>query len=192
MQTLTVSDIQSNADYEAVRPQVRRDICALRTLRRVELSDTFVVIFENRDTVRFQVQEMLRVERTDSPERIALELSCFNLLIPGDGELSATLLIRVPEYHSIEERLQKLAGITRNAISLVVAGEEIPARFEIEDDIACESDVLYIRFPFTDGQRTLFCTRNTTVLLRSLHPECTAEVAIAGDLRDSLAGDLLQ
>jgi hypothetical protein len=192
MQALTISDIQSNADYEAVRAQVRKDICALRTLRRVELSDTFVVIFENRDTVRFQVQEMLRVERMDSPDRIALELSCFNLLIPGDGELSATLMIRVPEYHSIEERLEKMAGITRNALSLIVGDLEIPARFEIDDDIACESDVLYIRFPFTDEQRAMFTSTSSTVLLRSVHAECNAEVAIEGELRDSLVKDLLQ
>ncbi|MCZ7556323.1 MAG: DUF3501 family protein [Bacteroidia bacterium] len=192
MQTLTVSDIQSNAEYEAVRAQVRKDICALRSLRRVELSDTFIVIFENRDTVRFQVQEMLRVERMDSPERIALELSCFNLLIPAEGELSATLMIRVPEYHSIEERLERMAGITRNALSLVVGHHEIPARFEIEDDIACESDVLYIRFHFTSEQRSLFCTPATPVQLRSIHPECHASVALEGELRNSLIGDLLQ
>ncbi len=190
MQALTVSDIQTNAEYEEVRCRTRKEISELRALRRVELSDTFVVIFENRDTVRFQVQEMLRVERMDSPERIALELSCFNLLIPGENELSATLMITVPEYDSIEERLSRMAGLTRNALSLVVGDEAIPARFEIEDDLACESDVLYIRFPFTEVQRAIFCTPSTPVRLLSSHTECVAEALIDGELRSSLIADL--
>ena len=192
MQPLIVSEIQSNAEYEKDRCRVRKEIVELRALRRVELSDAFVVIFENRDTVRFQVQEMLRVEHTDTAERIALELSCFNLLIPDSNELSATLIIQGREFNSIDERLKCMEGLTRNSIVMTCGGEDIPARFEIDDDIACESDVLYIRFPFSEERCAMFYNPSVPVQLRSVHVEGPAEVAIDGELRASLIKDLLR
>jgi hypothetical protein len=192
MQELSVSDILSNEEYEAVRSRVRKDISDLRALRRVELSDTLVVIFENRETVRYQVQEMLRIEKNDAAERIALELSCFNLLVPRDKELSATLIIRVPEFRSIEERLECMAGLTRDALILRVADEHIPARFEVDDDTVCESDVLYIRFVFNDAQRTAFLDPDIPAFLCTNHKECSAQAPIDGALRRSLIQDLQQ
>ncbi len=192
MQPLTVNDIQTNTEYEKERNNTRKAIGELRALRRVELSDAFIVIFENRDTVRYQVQEMLRVERTDTPERIALELSCFNLLIPGKNELSATLMIRVKGYASVEERIERMKGLTSNVIVLAVGAETIPARFEIDDDVACESDVLYIRFPFTEEQCAMFYNPSVPVSLRCTHTGCSAEAGVEGELRASLIKDLLQ
>ena len=94
MEALKVEDILSLAAYEDRRPEIRGRMQGLRQLRRLELSDACVVIFENRETVQFQVQEMLRVDQSDTAERIALELSCFNLLVPGKNELSATPIPR--------------------------------------------------------------------------------------------------
>lgn len=192
MKPLDVEDILSCEEYEAQRSELRKQATGLRELRRFELSDSCVVIFENRRTVQYQVQEMLRVDRDDSPERIALELSCFNLLIPAASELSATLLIRVPEYREVDNVLQRLNGITRECLSLVVGEDPVYAIFDVDEDtLVCDSDVFYIRFLMNDQQMKDFCNPSVPVALRSTHEKCSANVTIHDEARRSLIEDLI-
>jgi len=190
MERLTVDDIDPLADYEANRATIRKEMTELRALRRVPVGDACVVVFENRDTVKYQVQEMLRVERQDSPERVALNLSCFNLLIPDRNELCATLMITVEEFSSLCERLEAMKGFTKGCLCLVVGEHVIPAIFEVEDDSACESDVLYIRFKMSDAQAQAFRDLSIPAAIRARHAECHVDVAIEGELRLSLIEDL--
>ncbi|HOJ03172.1 MAG TPA: DUF3501 family protein [Bacteroidota bacterium] len=190
MELLTVDDIQSIEAYEIDRARMRKEMSALRALRRINISDACVLIFENRDTVRFQVQEMIRTERDDSRERIALELSCFNLLVPRRNELSGTLIISVPEFSSLDERLKRMSGLTHGCLGMRVGDERIAAGFEVDDDIACESDVLYVRFSLTDEQAQLFRDEHVPAFITACHPECSADVPLEGELRRSLIGDL--
>jgi hypothetical protein len=193
MKPLTVEEILSNDAYERERARLRKEAIEKRDQRRITLGDSCVVVFENRHTVQYQVQEMLRVERDDSPDRIALELSCFNLLIPGHNELSATLLIRVPEYREVDNVLQRLSGITRQCISLEIGGEPVYASFDVDEDtLVCDSDVFYIRFSMTAQQAAAFRNPSVSVLLRGSHEKCRAEVPIEGVLRASLIEDLGQ
>lgn len=192
MELLAIEDILPLDAYEQQRAAVRAQMNALRRLRRVELGDSFVVIFENRDTVRFQVQEMLRVERSDHPDRIALELSCFNLLIPGKNELSATLILRIPEYREVDSTLKRMEGLTRECIALQIGEERVPARFDIEDEsILYTGDVFYIHFAFTEQQIAAFANPSVPSTLTSCHAHCNAHVVIEGETRRSLLDDLL-
>jgi hypothetical protein len=192
MQALAVEDILSLGDYEQRRGEVRAHMSALRQLRRLELSDACVVIFENRETVRFQVQEMLRVDQNDQPERIALELSCFNLLIPAKNELSATLILRIPEYRDVHNTIKRMKGLTRGCIALRVGEDRIPARFDVADEsVFCSGDVFYIHFAFTDEQIAAISNPSVPVTLEANHDHCTAKVAIEGEMRGSLLKDLL-
>lgn len=192
MEALTVEDILSLVEYERQRPDIRGRMQELRALRRIELGDACVVIFENRETVRFQVQEMLRVEKSDAPERIALELSCFNLLVPARNELSATLILRVPEYRDVDNALKRMAGLTQGCIALHVGDERIPARFDVEDEqVFCTSDVFYIHFAFSEEQIAAFSNPGMPVSLRSCHEHCSASIPIEGETRRSLLQDLL-
>lgn len=191
MKPLAVTDILPCKEYEQQRAALRREAIAERDLKRFELNDACVVIFENRRTVQYQVQEMLRVDKDDSPERIALELSCFNLLIPGEHELSATLVIRVPEYREVDNALQRLNGITRECISLRIGSEDVYAHFDVdEDSLVCDSDVFYIRFTLTPEQAAAFSNPAVNASLRSVHEKCTADVPVTGDARKSLIEDL--
>lgn len=191
MKPLEVQDILSLETYDSKREDYRREATALRKLRRFELSDSCVLIFENRKTVQYQVQEMIRVERDDSPEHIALELSCFNLLIPGERELSATLVIRVPEYREVDNALQRLNGITRQCISLNIGAEKVYASFDVDEDtLVCDSDVFYIRFTLTEEQVAAFCNPSIPARLQSVHDKCRAEADIPHDARLSLIEDI--
>lgn len=191
MKPLAVQEILPLAEYEQRRPQFRKQAQTERDLRRIELGDSCVVIFENRMTIQYQVQEMLRVERDDSADRIKLELSCFNLLIPDENELSATLLIRVHEYREVDNVLQQLNGITRNCISLDIAGDPVFATFDVDEDtLVCDSDVFYIRFPMTPEQAAAFRNPSIPVVLRATHEKCSDTVPISDELRRSLIKDL--
>ncbi|MDT8322796.1 MAG: DUF3501 family protein [Bacteroidota bacterium] len=191
MKALAVTDILPHAEYEKQRAALRKEALAQRERRRFELADACVVIFENRGTVQYQVQEMLRVDKDDSPERIALELSCFNLLIPGEHELSATLVIRVPEYREVDNALQRLNGITRQCISLRIGDEDVYAHFDVDEDtLVCDSDVFYIRFSLTPEQAAAFSNPAVDAVLRSVHEKCMAEVPVTGAARKSLIEDL--
>lgn len=192
MEALKVEEILSLAAYEQRRAGMRARMQALRQLRRLELGDSCVVIFENRETVQFQVQEMLRVDQTDTPERIALELSCFNLLVPKARELSATLILRIKEYREVDDTLKRMSGLTKDCIALHVGEERIPARFDVEDEsLLCTGDMFYIHFAFTPAQIDAFGDPAVPAALRACHAACTADIPIVGETRQSLLQDLL-
>ena len=90
---LTLADVLDLRAYERVRGDYRAKVIALKKNRRVALGPVMTLVFECLDTVRFQVQEMARVEKIISDEGIQTELDIYNRLLPAPGELSATLLI---------------------------------------------------------------------------------------------------
>jgi len=94
-EALTVADILDLRAYERVREQYRTAVIARKRLRRVALGPIMTLVFESVDTVRFQVQEMARVEKILSDEAIQVELDIYNRLLPQVGELSATLFIEL-------------------------------------------------------------------------------------------------
>src|SRR5207248_2045005 len=93
MQKLSQTDLWPLPIYETVRDQFRRDVIAAKQNRRMPVGPYITLVFENRLTVKFQVQEILRIEKIATPEGIREELEGFNEMIPGPGELSATLMI---------------------------------------------------------------------------------------------------
>ena len=147
MQPVQRGEILGLTEYEAVREQTRAEVLRAKEPRRIALGPNMTVLFENRDTVRYQIQEMLRIERTTGEKEIAHELETYNELVPGDGELTATLLI---EYETPEERdrqLTALLGLEKGALRLVVGGREIPAAFDQRQvNTRRISSVHYLRF----------------------------------------------
>jgi hypothetical protein len=103
MKPLIQADLLPTADYERQREQFRSQIIALKQRRRISVGPLITLIFENRETLRFQTQEMIRVEHILDPHKIQDELDVYNALMPGDGELSATLLIEITEQDRMKE-----------------------------------------------------------------------------------------
>jgi len=108
---LTLDDIADLRAYERQRDDVRQRVIALKRLRRVSIGPLVTLVFENRETVRFQVQEMARAERMRTDEQVLGELDVYNRLIPHPGELSATLFVELTDAAALREWLAKLVGI---------------------------------------------------------------------------------
>ena len=126
-EALTLADILDLRAYERVREEFRAAVIARKRLRRVALGPIMTLVFESVDTVRFQIQEMARVEKILSDEAIQVELDIYNRLLPQVGELSATLFIELTSDGSMREWLPKLVGIER-ALGVAIGDDIVPER----------------------------------------------------------------
>src|SRR5437016_10043743 len=95
MQPLQPKELWPLPVYEGVRDQFRREVIEAKKDRRVQVGPFMSFVFENRLTVKFQLQEILRIERLTEPAQVAEEVDGFNTMLPGEGELSATLMIEL-------------------------------------------------------------------------------------------------
>jgi hypothetical protein len=120
---LTLDDIADLREYEREREQFRRDVIALKTKRRVGVGPFMTFVFENRQTIRFQIQEMARVERLATDAAIETELRTYNPLIPEPGELAATLFIELTSELALRDWLPRLVGIERSIALRAGAGD---------------------------------------------------------------------
>ncbi len=111
---LQLSDIADVRAYERDRDDYRRRIIELKKRRRVSVGPVVTLVFESRETIRFQIQEMARVEKLVSDEAIEGELRAYNPLIPEPGCLSATLFIELTSDEGLREWLPKLVGVERS------------------------------------------------------------------------------
>ena len=111
MRPVSLDDVRSNREYELVRDERRRRVIELKRRRRVQVGDIVTFVFENRDTVLFQIQEMCRVEGIEELAGVRREVSCYNELLPRPGSLAATMLIEITEAARIKPTLERLRGI---------------------------------------------------------------------------------
>jgi hypothetical protein len=111
---LTLDDIVDFRAYEREREEFRQRVIELKRRRRVSVGPHITFVFENRDTIRFQIQEMARIERLYADAQIENELRAYNPLIPEAGYLSATMFIELTDDAQLREWLPKLVGIERS------------------------------------------------------------------------------
>jgi hypothetical protein len=190
---LTPADLLDLESYERARPAYRKAIIDLKRLRRVGVGDRVSLVFESRETLRFQVLEMLRVERIHEPERVQYELDVYNQLLPGPGELSATLFIEVTEPTLVRPELDRLVGIDEH-VSLLLGepdqAERIPARFDpdqMEEDRI--SAVQYVRFPLEPAQLEKLACPDLPARICIDHPSYRAVAELQGATRHELVDD---
>jgi hypothetical protein len=110
---LTLSDIADLREYERERADFRSHVIDLKKRRRVGLGPFVTVLFENRDTIRFQIQEMARVEKLFTDEAIETELRVYNPLVPEPGELALTLFVELTSELALRDWLPRLVGIEK-------------------------------------------------------------------------------
>src|SRR4051795_11684853 len=111
MKKLTIFDILDQRAYERERDDLRTRIITMKRDRRVQLGDFMTIVFENTETMRWQVQEMARVERMTRDEQIAHEVETYNKIIPDAGELSGTLMLELTSEVALREWLPKLVDV---------------------------------------------------------------------------------
>lgn len=124
---LTLDDIADVRAYERERPALRAAIGELKRRRRVALGPFVSVLFENRETMRYQVQEMARVERLSTDAEILAEIAAYNPMIPEPGELCATLMIELTSEEQMLEWLPALVGIEHSLVLRCAGGHVVRA-----------------------------------------------------------------
>ena len=191
---LTLDDVLDLRAYERVRGDYRAKVIAMKKNRRVALGPIMTLVFECLDTVRFQVQEMARVEKIISDEGIQTELDIYNRLLPAPGELSATLLIELTTESDLREWLPKLVGI-ETRLGVAMDGDVVLSVPEADHAAALSREeitpaVHYLRFGFGDEQVEAFRTASEVALV-SEHPAYPARAVLAPAVREELLGDLL-
>ncbi len=187
MNALTFEDLWPVPIYEGVRAQFRQEVIAAKRDRRLSVGPFITLIFENRLTVKFQVQEILRVERITEPGAVAVELEGFNTMLPGEGELSATLMIELqgPDAE-VKEQLARLTGLGDH-LWLELDGERLRGQMEGgRDDGQRVSAVQYVRFPVPDRAKLM---AGPAALVID-HPAYAHRQALSDAARRSLAQDL--
>ena len=179
MKRLTLSDVKNLQDYELIRDDWKRDVIAAKARRRVALGEWISLVFENRLTVLHQVQQ---------------ELDVYNELLPGPGEVAATLLVEITDVDRVKDELDKLLGLTSGEhLWLEIAGHRAFARFldgqSREDRIAA---VQYLRFPVgTDpAAKAALESGPLPVVLHLAHPHVRASALLSAETRRELARDL--
>jgi len=152
MEKLTRSDLYSLERYAELRPEFRNRIIAHKKNRRVPLGELAALYFEDRLTMQYQVQEMLRVERIFEAAGIQQELDAYNPLIPDGHNLKATFMVEVTDEEERRRLLATLQGI-ENEVWLRVDGFEPVFAIADEDlDRTNEdktSSVHFMRFEFS-------------------------------------------
>ena len=191
MKPLEPSDLLDLLAYEKLRPEFLARTILLKQPRRIALGPALSFVFENRDTIRFQVQEMIRTERIVKDEQIQHELDVYNELIPGEHELSATLMIEITDPARIKPTLDRLAGIDEH-VFLEIGDARAAARFDPrqyeEERIAA---VQYLRFALGPALAARFRDESAPVALCVSHPAYSHRTPLAPASRASLAADLV-
>ena len=193
---LTLDDIADLRAYERERAAFRDHVIALKKRRRIGVGPIVTVVFENRDTIRFQIQEMARAERMLSDEQIQTELDIYNPLIPQPGQLSATLFIELTDKAALREWLPKLVGIERSVELLIGEGTDsevircLPDP-EHEEQLTREdvtASVHYIGFALSPDQIDRFAKE--PVLLAVNHREYAQSTPLPEETKAALLEDL--
>ena len=192
MKPITPQELLSAADYEEQRTDIRQRIIDLKKRRRITVGDYITLVFENRETVLFQIQEMLRTERIFDPVKIQEECDVYNALLPETNELSASLYIEITDPDRIQELLDSLQGIDKpDIVAICIGKEKTFANFEAghsnEEKI---SAVHFVRFDITPKLRDQLAQAHSQVLLTINHPNLQAEALIQDDMRREWLKDL--
>jgi hypothetical protein len=190
MRKLTVDDIVDLRAYERDRAEYRARMIEIKKVRRVPLGDLMTMVFENTDTIRFQIQEMARAERMLRDEQIVHEVDTYNELLPDDGELSATLFVEITDPDGLREWLPKLVGL-QNHVSIEAGGVRSAATEIDEERLTREEEITttvhYLRFVFTPEQQAAFA--GGPAVVRIDHPAYQAETVFDDATRAALATD---
>lgn len=193
MPRITADSLLSLEAYSKQRAQFRAKVIAHKKNRTVRLGDCVTLIFEDELTVRYQVQEMLRVERIFDENGIRDELDTYNALVPDGHNLKATMMIEFPDPAERRIRLGQLIGV---ADRVWVRVEGYPPAWAIADeDLDREteektSSVHFLRFELSDAMRRAL-QAGAALSVGVDHPAFSQRIEpIDAAVRDSLASDL--
>jgi hypothetical protein len=190
---IELKDVLNFFEYEKVRAEMRGRVIDLKRVRRVPVGQHLSFVFENRDTVLFQIQEMCRVERITDDARVQDEIDVYNALLPGPGELSATLFIEITDKAQIQAVLDRFIGIDAGPTVWIQVGKDfaVPGTFEAghsDEEKGKLSAVHFVRFAFPPEAVRAFA--DSPVHLVVDHASVRARVELPAEAKAQLLEDL--
>lgn len=189
MRAIALKDIRGPKLYAGFRDDLRASIIEIKKARRIDVGDRVTLVFENRQTLIFQIEEILRAEGISEPDKIQEEIDVYNPLLPDDDSLSATLFLAVPPDADPRVELDRLIGLDEHVI-LEIGEHAIRAEFEpgrsTQDRI---SAVQYTRYRLSPAAMSALATPGTPVAIRVDHPHYQHRAACDEATRASLAAD---
>lgn len=191
MKKLSADDLYSLEQYAKLRTDFRTQAMAHKLSRKVEIGEHATLLFEDRMTMQYQVQEILRIEKIFEPEAIAEELEAYNALIPDARNWKATLMLQYPDVEQRRNKLQHLIGVAEQ-LYICVAGHS-PVYAIADEDLPREteektSSVHFLRFEFTaDMVRSI--QQGSKVMAGVKHPHLTCEITLDASQQKVLAQD---
>jgi len=190
MRPITSADIRGPALYAGFRDDLRQRVIAHKRDRRILLGDRVSLVFEDRLTLIFQIEEMLRAEHISEPAKVQDEIDVYNALLPASDSLSATLFLELPPDADARVELGRLVGLDEHVV-LHIGAHAIRAAFEPgRSDHDRISAVQYLRFPVDAAARAALDTPGTALVLEIDHPNYRQRSELTEATRASLAKDL--
>ena len=179
---LSLSDIADVRAYEREREEFKARVLSLKERRRLSLGTIVSVMFENRETIRYQIQEMARVERLSTDEEIQGEIDIYNPMIPEPGQLCATLFIELTSEEQLQEWLPKLVGIEGTIVFRLANGREVAAKTEAQHESQLTRDyvtaaVHYVQFEFSGDDIEVLAQGGA--VLACNHPDYLEEINLS-------------
>jgi hypothetical protein len=192
MEKLKPEDLLSLEAYHKQRADFRSRVLAHKRLRQVAVGPNVTLYFEDRLTMQYQVQEMLRAERIFEAEGVAEELAAYNPLIPDGTNLKATMMLEYPDVAERRAALEKLGGVEHDVYVEVAALGRV--RAHADEDLPRSNDaktaaVHFLRFELDAAMRAQL--KSGGVLKIGVeHPSYTHEVVVSAEVARTLAADL--
>jgi hypothetical protein len=192
MEKLNKSDLFSLEEYSINRDSFRKKVLEEKQHRKVYIGEHVVLLFENKNTIQYQIQEMLRIEKIFDAEGIQEELDAYNPLIPDGSNLKAVMLIEYPNVEERKEKLKILKGIERKIWIKVGSHNKVFAiadeDLEREDETKT-SAVHYLRYEFSPSMINDWKNDSSIVMGIDHENYQSSETIISSDISSSLSGD---
>jgi hypothetical protein len=192
VKSVTLKEILPFEQYEILRPRLRPLFIADKENRRLTLGEHITLLFENGQSVWYQIQEMVRTERLSTEDAIRHEIDTYNELLPRSGELAATMLIEYPEPQERDLHLRELVGL-ENHLWIRIGERREKARLDSRQ-IATDrvSAVQFVRFPLGGLEPHEFkaLADQGKIAIEVDHPKLGVIVGIAEDVASALERDL--
>jgi hypothetical protein len=189
---ITPDSLMTLEAYSKWRKQHKAEVIAHRKLRSVALGEHINVQFESELTMRYQIQEMLRVEKIFEEEGIQAEIDTYAALVPDGGNWKATLLIEYPDVNERRRELARLIGVAERMFVEVEGHARVYAIADEDlerDNEEKTSAVHFLRFELAPAMRAAI-QAGAAVKLGCDHTNYPAHVGLAPETLASLAGDL--
>ena len=189
MRKIVLDEVLDLTGYEKARNEFRARAIAAKEVRRIGLGDLITVFFENRLTMHYQLQEMMRTERMVKDEQIREEMAVWNGLVPGTDELSMTLMIEQTDHSKVKETLHELSGLEGH-VALRIGEREVRAAFEPgRSDENVVAAVQYLKFKLSPAEREALL-RDDDVRVAIDHPRYRAETRLPRATLEALREDV--